>query len=288
MIGATWPALNVRKQNPPTAPTTIDGDEIVARRNSPFNEIVVTDDGTGMRTLHFGDDHVLQSMVKIGCPAHLELAYTRVIPSCLAYAGKIERLLVIGLGGGTLPLFFYSQFSQLTIDVVEIDPVVVDVAKNYCGFHEDARMRVHVEDGRDFIERAAGDYDVIVLDSFSNESIPPHLLTCEFLEVVRSRLAMGGIVVANVWTRTRNALFDDMLRTYRHVFEDLYILDVPDRNVKIFVALPQERPMTREEVLARTREIFKNHALPQDPTGAISGFERVASNATLNGVILRD
>jgi spermidine synthase len=124
---------------------TIDGDEVIARRSSPFNEIVVTDDGTGMRTLHFGDEQVLQSMVKIGCPAHLELAYTRVIPSCFAYARKIERLLIVGLGGGTLPLFFHSQFPALTIDVVEIDPIVVEVAKSYCGFHEDERMRVYVE-----------------------------------------------------------------------------------------------------------------------------------------------
>jgi spermidine synthase len=92
---------------------------------------------------------------------------------------------------------------------------------------------------------------VIILDSFSNESIPPHLLTCEFLEAVRSRLAAGGIVAANVWTRTRNALFDDMFRTYRHVFDDLYILDVPDRNVKIFVALPVKLEIKREQVIAQ-------------------------------------
>jgi spermidine synthase len=125
-----------------------------------------------MLTLHFGDRNTVQSVVKVGCPAHLELAYAQIVPSCLGFVEKRERVLIVGLGGGTLPMFFHSQFPDLRIDAVEIDPAVHQIATTHCGFREDERLRVHIEDGRDFIELIGEPYDLIVLDSFGNDSIP--------------------------------------------------------------------------------------------------------------------
>lgn len=276
------------KANDTQSATKPEEERILLTRNSPFNSIVATDDGTGMITLHFGDDEVIQSIVKLGHPKHLELSYARVIPSCLAFTGTPQRLLIVGLGGGTLPLFFHSLFPELQIDVVEIDAVVVEVAKMQCGFFEDSRMRVLVEDGRDFIERSGSLYDVIILDSFSNDSIPQHLLTAEFLAAVRTRLAEGGIAVANVWARTRNPLFDDMLRTYLEVFEDLYLLDVPDRTVKLFVAIPRKQFVTRDTLIRRTREFSEYRSLPQDPVESVSTVTRADVGMVLAARVLRD
>ena len=169
------------------------GEKILVSRHSPFNQLVVTEDEAGLRTLRFGESDSRQSVVKPGDPLHLELPYVRVLPFSLAFVRRLSRILVVGLGGGTLPGFFRHAFPELTIDVVDIDPDVLEVAKTYFGFSEDRFLRAHIEDARDYIERYTNCYDLIVLDGFGAETIPPHLLTLEFLQAVRNALAPDGI-----------------------------------------------------------------------------------------------
>lgn len=109
-----------------------------------------------MRTLRFGAEGASQRIVKVGDPRHLELPYARVLPACLVFTPLPIRVLIVGLGGGTLPRFLHCHFPAMMIDVVELDPDVVALAREYCGFEEDARMRAYVDDGRDFIEASSG------------------------------------------------------------------------------------------------------------------------------------
>ena len=266
----------------------IPGEKILVARHSAFQTILLTEDASGLRTLRFGSEGASQSVVKVGDPRHLELPYARVLPACLAFVQDPLRLLIVGLGGGTLPRFFHSHFPAMKIDVVEIDPGVVEVAREHCGFAEDARMRVHVEDGRDFIEASQGGYDVIILDSFDTESIPAHLATLEFLGSVRKALAPQGIAIANIWGRATNPLYAHMLLTYRAGFEDVYIFDVPVPGTKIFVALPHPREMTREELIKQAREISRRREFDYDLGDAIAGFRHAKFETVRGGAVLRD
>lgn len=264
------------------------GERILITRHSAYNLIVLTEDEVGLRTLRFGHDETCQSVVRPGDPEYLELPYANVLPACLAFMGAPRRILVVGLGGGTIPSFFHHQLPDAAIDVVEIDHVVVEIAKDYCGFREDERMQVHVEDGRDFIEKCRNTYDMIVLDGFDAHSIPHHLSTAEFLQAVREALTPEGAVVANVWGRRVNDRYDAMLRTYRQVFEDTYIFDVPEAGTKIFVALPRKQAMTREEVVRRSREIATNRGFSYDLASAIAGFKNSDDECLQGGAVLRD
>ena len=264
------------------------GERVLVTRNSAYNTITLTEDDAGLRTLRFGEEGVCQSIVKPGDPRHLELPYANVLPVCLAFVQAPQRALVVGLGGGTIPLFFHSQLPEMTIDVVEIDEAVVEIAKTYCGFREDERMRVHVDDGRDFIENCRSRYDMIILDSFDALSIPPHLSTAEFLQAVRGALTPTGIAVANVWGRSVNRRYDHMLLTYREVFEDVYICDVPAPGTKIFVALPCKQTMSKEEVVQRSREISSERGFVYDLGAAISGFRNSDAEHVRGGAVLWD
>ena len=85
---------------------------------------------------------------------------------------------------------------------------------------------MEVEDGRRFLVANDGPWDAIVVDAFYSDSIPFHLATREFLELVRSRLAPGGTVVTNIIGAVRgpdSRLFRSMLRTYRAVFPTVSI-----------------------------------------------------------------
>src|SRR4030081_1703097 len=122
------------------------GQTVIYEKASPYNPIIVTEDHRGLRTLLFERGGGRQSVVKPGDPDHLELPYARVALAGLALCDEPRRILVVGLGGGSLPMFFRKHYPAAAIDVAEIDPGVVDVANQFFGFHEDELTRPHVGD----------------------------------------------------------------------------------------------------------------------------------------------
>ncbi len=229
---------------------------VIYEKASPYNTIIVTEDQKGLRTLLFERGGGRQSVVKPGDPDHLELPYARVALAGLALCEEPRRILVVGLGGGTLPMFLRAHYPAATTDVAEIDPDVVDAAKKFFGFIEDERMRVHVGDGRKFIEKALqADYDVIFLDAFGASDVPKHLTTLEFLQITRRALKPNGVVVSNVWRPASNPLYDSMVRTHQEAFEELFILDVPGDVNNIFLALPRRQLLGQSELALLARKI---------------------------------
>ncbi len=177
--------------------------------------------------------------------------------AALALCPKPERVLVVGLGGGSLPSILHKHFPQTAIDVVDIDPEVVYVAKRFFDFREDATMRAVVADGRRFIQECRNPYDIILLDAFSSDDIPYHLATQEFLQAVRKALKPNGVVAANIWSLASNPLHDHMVRTYQEIFEELCILDVPNAGNEILIALPVAQRMGRDDLARCAAEVSK-------------------------------
>jgi spermidine synthase len=173
-------------------------------------------------------------------------------------------MLVVGLGGGTIPGVLHKHYPEATIDVVDIDPDVVRVAKEFFGFREDARMHAYVDDGRRFIENCGEPYDLIFLDAYSAEEIPYHLATQQFLAHVRRALSPKGVAVANVWSSDSNPLYDSMVRTYQAAFNELYILDVQGGGNKILLALPRRQWVQRDDLAKRGRAVSKERRFRYD------------------------
>lgn len=83
-------------------------------------------------------------------------------------------MLVVGLGGGSLPLFVHDYFPQAHVAVVEIDPSMLEVATRWFGFSQDDRMQVHIADGLDHVDKLAA--EGTILQSFNSTSCPALLL----------------------------------------------------------------------------------------------------------------
>jgi len=232
-------------------------DKILYQKQSPYSLVVVTEDDQGMRTLRFGTGGVRQSVAKVGDPDHLELPYAPVMLSGLALCPEPKRVLVVGLGGGSIPSFLHKHYPKTRIDAVEIDPVVVEVAKQFFGLNEDETLKTYVQDGRQFIEERPNTYDIIFLDAFGSESIPYHLATREFLQAVRRSITAQGVVLADVWGPGANRLYPSMVRTYQEVFDELYVLEVQGSANKILIALPKKLRVSREELAQRAGAISK-------------------------------
>jgi spermidine synthase len=97
-------------------------------------------------------------------------------------------------------------------------------------------------------------YDVIFLDAFGSDAVPAHLTTQEFLRAVRRAVSPGGVVIGNVWDRAYNRLYDSMVRTYREVFDELFVVGVADSGNRILFALPRRQPLARDELASLVRD----------------------------------
>jgi spermidine synthase len=251
-------------------------EKVLYEKQSPFNTVVVTEDEQGLRNLQFEKGGARQSTVKVGDPDHLEIPYVRVTMAGLAFCDNPQRVLAIGLGGGSIPMFLHKHYPRATIDVVDIDPEVVNVAKRFFGFREDGKMRAHVADGRKFIEDCQKPYDIIVLDAYGADSIPYSLATVEFIRSVKRALSPRGIVVSNVWGSPFNPLYGGMVRTYQEVFDELYAFGMDEAGNVILVALPRAERLSRDELAQRAKRIAKEKKFRFD-LGALvaSGYQLV-------------
>jgi spermidine synthase len=263
-------------------------ERVLSERQSQYNTIIVSENGQGLRILRFEKGGARQSVVKPGDPDHLELPYARAILAGFAFCEQPRRVLIVGLGGGTLPSFFRKHYPELVIDVVELDPVVLEVAKEYFEFREDARMHVTIEDGRKFIEECRTPYDLIFLDAFDRDSVPYALTTQQFLESTRRAIAPTGAVVGNIWSRETNRLHDAMVRTYQEVFREVYLFDVPQVGNEILIALPGRASLDGNEVARRASEISRRRRFPFD-LGTIvdGGVERLVEKDP-QAIVLQD
>jgi spermidine synthase len=234
-------------------------DKTLFRKTSPYATIVVTEDSRGLRSLWFDPGYAPQSRVKVGDPDHIEFEYAKAMTVVLALVEKPQRVLMVGLGGGTIPNLLHKHYPKMAIDVVDIDPVVVEAAKKFFGFREDATLKVHVEDGRKYIEKCKEPYDLILLDAFDTENIPYDLATKEFLQAVRRALGPKGLVAANVWSIDSNPFYGAMVRTYQEVFDNLYIIDLRDSGNEIFLAIPRQERIERGDLARRAARISKEN-----------------------------
>jgi len=226
------PALLVCVLSPPTFA------EVIHREKSLYRNIEVVETAE-RRCLIFAvrQTNHNQSCIDLNDPQRIVFPYVRMTLAGLLIQPDIERALIIGLGGGTVPMTLKTLYPKAMIDSVEIDPAVVRVATDYFGFASDERNQVAVQDARVFVRRQVNKghrYDYILLDAFTGEYIPEHLMTQEFLKEVKSLLTADGVLVANTFSSSR--LYDLESVTYAAVFGNLYTMRLPVSGNRIILA----------------------------------------------------
>ncbi|MCS7094839.1 MAG: fused MFS/spermidine synthase [Thaumarchaeota archaeon] len=195
MLGALFLVLLVASPTFLVCSTAYAGD-VKLVTDSEYSRIVVVDH-SGRRHLYING--LLHSGMDIGEPSSLPFPYTRlfVLGPLLNPLGN--SVLFVGGGGFSGPKFFADSYEGLSISVVEIDGKVVDVARQFFHLTEyENRMQIVVMDGRRYLVLTEGLFDIIVLDAYSKNYIPFHMVTQEFFTLLKSRLNEGGIVVSNV------------------------------------------------------------------------------------------
>jgi spermidine synthase len=196
---------------------------------------------------------------------YLGLPYAKSAMIGLAFTEQLDRILVVGVGAGNIPMFLRKYYSSAQIDVVDIDSQIIALAKEYFNFLEDDFLQAHAQDGRVFIENTQKPYDLIFLDAYTAAGIPKHLATKEFLRSLKKALKPSGAIIANMWSTPKvNPLYRSMLRTYQEVFQEVYTLRVPTAGNKIVIALPKFRRLPLNSIAQRAQQISAQKRLPFD------------------------
>ncbi len=195
--------------------------EIVFDDYSAYHHILVEDVGD-MRVLLFDNDQ--ESLMSLRDPYAGGFEYSDFFHVPKVLHPTIDRVLFVGLGGGSGPKSFLRHYSDVTIDVVDIDPKVVEVARQYFALPENPRLHVEVADGRAYLQRRRQRYGAILMDAYSRGPygavLPYHLATREFFEIVRRHLVNGGCLVYNVplMTDADVSVLADIRRTIVETF----------------------------------------------------------------------
>ena len=230
--------------------------EVIHKEKSLYRNIVVSESGN-RRCLVFavrkGDKN--QTCMDLRNPRKVIFPYARMTFAGLLVNPDPGAILVIGLGGGTIPTVLAELYPDAKIDVVEIDPAVVAVARKYFDYHESDRSKVHVVDARVYIKRAGlkgVKYDLVILDAFTGDYIPEHLMTVEFIEETALLLSESGVLVAN--TFSTSALYHHESVTYSAVFSEFINFKMPNTRNRVIIATKVPLP-SRKTMLDRSKQL---------------------------------
>lgn len=150
-----------------------------------------------------------------------------------------HSLLVIGLAAGTVTHQFAQVFSNIKMDGVEIDPVILDVGRKFFSMDE-PNLNTIVDDGRAYLRRTDDQYDLIVVDAYRQPYIPFHLATVEYYQELAQHLTPRGVIAINAArTPTDDRLVSALASTLRQVFPTVFLMDYPNDTNTIILASPK-------------------------------------------------
>jgi spermidine synthase len=224
------------------------GSQLVYETTSPYHHIRVIDDNL-YRFLCFDD--ALETRVSLQNPVQGHFEYTQFFHMPWLWNTQLTSVLMIGLGGASTQTAFAHYYPDLNVQTVEIDPTVIQVARDFFHFRESEHQKVAPSDGRMFLRRTTARYDLIILDAYVRgrygSSIPQHLATKEFFELAQQHMnPTNGILAYNV-IGTVNGWHANIVgaiyRTLKAVFPQVYLFPCRnDQNVVLLATTARVNP----------------------------------------------
>jgi spermidine synthase len=231
------------------------------RRSANDDESVYISERHGVRSLHIGSDTV-QSSMRLARPNDLELSYTRSMMGFLLFMPPPPKVLMIGLGGGSLAKFIFHRSPDSRIQAVEVNPRVVAIARQ--SFHvppDDERFEIVIGDGAEHVQRTDVSADVVLVDGYEADAHVEELASDAFYAACRHRLAPGGIMVVNLWGGDK--LFYTLTKRIEDAFPAGTLCLPAERpgNVAVFGFERKPGPLAWSALEARARDLEAQYGL---------------------------
>jgi spermidine synthase len=169
-----------------------------------------------------------QSLMYIDKPSELYSDYTKFYDLAFHYKPDAKRVLMLGGGGYCVPKHITATRPEVSVDIVELDPGITDIAREYFYLSDRPGQAIYHEDARMFLNREAisskGKYDAIFEDVFgSSYNIPFHMTTVECMSRIRDLLSPDGVFVVNIISSIDHNLFSGIYSSVSASFPTVMI-----------------------------------------------------------------
>jgi spermidine synthase len=196
----------------------------------------------------------VQSEMLVSDPNVLVLSYTRTMMDFLLFHEAPERIVMIGLGGGSMPKWCYQQLSATDITVIEISPMVISLREQFYIPADDERFRVLCGDGADYVAATDSSPEVLLVDGFDIHGQSPQLCSQEFYEDCYRALASDGVMVVNLCSPGHRQSIDRI----RRAFDDRVHIAVPeDGENKVVFAVKGRHLWIEDEPIDKLAKRFR-------------------------------
>ena len=196
----------------------------------------VIDDGKS-RFLYF-NVRLMQSEMSLKAPHDLAIRYTQKMMAFLLFQPRPKRIVLIGLGGGSLIKFCYQRMPGTQLTAVELDPNVIAFRDTFLIPPDDDRLQVLEADGAEFLESTEKGIDALLVDAFDKTGFAPSLANREFFENTWAKLSGNGVLVINL--AGEKETYAGLIGEAMHVFDDqVIVISVPDDGNHVLYAFKE-------------------------------------------------
>jgi spermidine synthase len=226
---------------------------VVHEAYSPYHHIRVIDQ-RGIRILSFNGSQETRMSLRNPLTGHFE--YVEFFHLPWIWNPNIERVLTIGLGGGSTQRSFQHYHPNLHIDTAEIDPEVIRIAQRFFNVLPSPTHQIHNQDGRVFLRRTEHTYGAILVDAYTTgrygPAIPPHLATKEFFQIAFEKLDDDGVLMFNAigsLAGHRADMIGALYNTLKSVFPQVYLFPARESINVVFLATKSSEPYNAQRLL---------------------------------------
>ena len=185
----------------------------------------------------------LESGMSLSNPKALLFKIHQVMMTTLFLKDNPKRILIIGLGGGSMVNALNILVPNATIDIVEINPALPSIAQKYFNLKVDGNNKIIIKDGVEFVKNAPEkEYEIVLIDAFDKDYIPPALLSDEFMQNIKKVMKENGAVAINTFIESKYQDLESNL--FKNNFGSYYNLCVGAN--RVVLATKGEMPKLKE------------------------------------------
>lgn len=193
-----------------------------------------------------------QSRMSRWWPDRLVVDYTRTMLGALLWVPSPANVGIVGLGGGSQVKFLHRHLPGARLDVFENDPSVIALRRRFLIPDDDDRLVVHEADAAQALPAWRGRFDLLLVDGYDVDGIPPALSTQKFYADARAALRPGGALAVNLYD-TAHAEHLHRLRIAFGAANVVVVEEVRQSNRVAFAQVPPLAPAARPALAAAGR-----------------------------------
>lgn len=215
----------------------------------------------GVRSLHLGSV-TIQSAMRIRDPFALELTYTRGMMCFLLFNANLKQVVAIGLGGGSIAKYIHAYCPALVSKIVEINPRIIQVARSQFYLPEnDQHLEVIEGDGLQYLADNNDAADVLMIDAFDSNGIPPDFCSQDFFDQCANTLKSDGILTINLWGSDKK--FDVYLQRIEQSFNGMVLILPTGKpgNIAVFGFKREPADLRLASLRERAKMLEKTHKI---------------------------